>query len=628
MTTSTKVAIRNAMRLDLSDPGASGELFTNDKLDRAFDRALSDYSRFLPRHMIYETTLEEFTVTDEAFTAGAAALTWVSLANKPIKWASEAVVDAASAAMTRGTDYYMDYANGKITHKSGGSIANDEACTISYELDPLVINISNLTTFIRLDSVEYPVGSVPQKILSSMLWGDLLWLTSGDSDQTRMAESRHARVYYLGQHVVPAENDTDGTYPGFIENSIILAANAYALFEKALAVEHQSVTDLATIRTLLGTTISHTALDTALTNAKKYLDNNTTADAAGLLADITTDVAGLRTAILASYTAMIKYLENNTNEDAAGKLAQITTDIAALRTAIDTAYDNVKKYLDNNATEDAAGLLGDITLKIIKLRDAVETAVEAANTALDVVVADTTGDLAKAAAIDATGFINVDVTPSAKNILKAGQLLLNTNNIGQNVAENHSDMARAAVAAGEAQSQERRDLIAVANARINSALGYFQEANTRLAALQSYIDHAGQFVNIAQTFVAEANGRTNVIGTYINESGQYVNIANSFANEAASRIDLLRTYIQQSQQYIEIVNGFLGEAQARLGDIDRYLAEAEQYSTEIMLSLELSDRYRSQAIEYRTEAWSIWRDKAQYIGEYSTSSRLQMAQSV
>ena len=122
---------RTRLRTDLADLDTAS--IDDDVLDRGVERAVSDLSRFLPLDKVYETTLI-FAVTDEAWTSAAASLTYVELASKPIGYDSETVKNAAGVACTRDTDYYMDYANGKITHIPGGSIGNAESCTISYTI--------------------------------------------------------------------------------------------------------------------------------------------------------------------------------------------------------------------------------------------------------------------------------------------------------------------------------------------------------------------------------------------------------------------------------------------------------------------------------------------------------------
>jgi len=238
---------------------------------------------------------------------------WVSLAYKPIKWKSEtSVTDVDANAVVRGTDFEIDYVRGKIKAISGGDIVAADTVTISYIKNQTHIDLSGLADFIRVHRTEYPVGDIPQSFCQTELFGRLLSITGlGESEEQQpLQDGKQVRVQYDAFHQPP--NDyTPGTIPEFLENTIIQAAAAYALFVYALKAEHQALMDLTTARTAVAAAESaQTALSTALTNIKKYLDNNSDADAAGVLADITTDVANLRTAISTALDAANTYMDD------------------------------------------------------------------------------------------------------------------------------------------------------------------------------------------------------------------------------------------------------------------------------------------------------------------------------
>ncbi len=429
-------AMRTALKLDLKD-GAT--LWSESELDRCVTRAVADLSRFLPLEKVYEKTLV-FAVTSEAWTAAAAAGTYVALANKPIKQGSEAVVDDAAAACVRDTDYTIDYSNGEITHISGGKISNNEVCAISYVISQVEVDLASLTDFIRLDRVEYPYGKVPQKFISPEIFNMVLLVgSSGDDSQAQMAANEHIAVRYFAEHTIPAAA-ANGSYPLFLDNTVILAAGAYALFIKALQHEHFAVTDLASMRTELGlTTAVHSLITTAL-------------------AKIAT------------------YLETNANNSAKIMLTEITTQAADLRTAVKTAVDAANAYADTVASD-----------------------------------------------------------------LTTGAALINAANVGADVA-----------------------------------------------------GHYGRY--------AEARG----------------SVAMTYINEALARISNLRTYIEQAAGWGAVARGFIDEAVDRLAQVDRYLTEAAQYERAAGADIILADLFRREAIERRNEAWGIWRDRGQYIGDTST----------
>ncbi|KKM13971.1 hypothetical protein LCGC14_1710870 [marine sediment metagenome] len=555
----TKLQMRGDLRLDLKDSGA---LWSDAELNRCIDRAYSDLSRFLPDEKIYEDSLQfavtgesvvfpadtsaDAIVADEALTSSSAGDTatidgqpdvprplqititdandsitgltlvvdgvdkdnqalqevfhftkggdkvwsglkyfkdvyqveidqiagngaddvldigyaayttvWVYLANSPIKWASETATDTDSNDIVRNTDFYIDYATGRVKAISGGDIVAGETSTFAYTKSQIGIDISNMPGLIRVQRVEYPVGDIPQTFITGDTFANYYVATgSGESgDQVQWAEDRQYRIYYDARHQPPGEYSPSSA-PGFLEDTVLLAAGAYALYIYALKHEHQALTDMASVRTdLTAANGEYTALETALSRVQKYLDNNSSADAAGILQDI-------------------------------------TDDIAELRTAIETALDLAATYL--------------------------------------------TGDTA----------------PSAKKYLDDGDATLNVPATG-----------------GEGTSVSL-----------------------------AYAEYARTSVQLFSGLVAEAN----------------VRIAN------------LRTYIEQGAGYVNISSVFAREVEGRLGKINGYMQEAAQYANAASTALAMSDRFRLEANERRNEVYSIWRDRKQYIGDFTAGSVRQM----
>ncbi len=231
---------------------------------------------------------------------------WIYLAYKPIRYQSETVTSSpAGTTYTRDTDYTIDYANGRIKLLTGGSMAASTAYLVSYTKDKLTLDITNIADFIRAERVEYiRTASPPQSFVDFNQFGKYIVVTGEDiSSQEELTEDYHIRLYYAAEHLPP--NDyTPGTVPEFLENTILMGAAAYALLIYSLKQEHQAATDFASARTALtAADTGQTALGTALANVKKYLDNNSSADAAGILQDITDDATNLRTAIQTALAA-------------------------------------------------------------------------------------------------------------------------------------------------------------------------------------------------------------------------------------------------------------------------------------------------------------------------------------
>ena len=264
------------LKIDLSllDETVMEEQEKIDCLGRGVIRAVSDLSRFIPREMEHEITLV-FTISGEAWTAASAAGTWVTLANKPIKYASETVLNNAGTTCTRDTDYTMDYAHGKITHISGGAIANDEVCSISYEKSKITVDISDIEDLMRVDRVEYPLGNIPQSFVNYEVRGDFLTVQGGSATQASMSAGKHMLIFYKTKHTPPTDS-AEGSYPDFLDDTVILAASAYVMFtlvDKFIALGYA---DLSAAQTELEA-ITHTAIGTALSNSGTQLTAAATA---------------------------------------------------------------------------------------------------------------------------------------------------------------------------------------------------------------------------------------------------------------------------------------------------------------------------------------------------------------
>jgi len=395
------------------------------ELIRALERANSDLSRFLPRELIFDLELTSTIIEDDV------------------------MVDLSD---------YIDEDDG-------------------------------MEGFIRVHRVEYPTGQVPQSFVNFDVFGQMLVITgmSESEGQQALLAGDTIRIYYDAPHVL-ADDDEPGTCPPFLENTMIMAAGAYALFQRALDMIHLADTDFASARTALTT-------------------------AATALAKVAT------------------YLEDNSDEDSVFWLTKITTDIAGLRTAVLADLDPLNSYLDAVASD---------------------------LTAADGVINDYMGT---------TNYLDGGTEPDIKAYLESGDALLNTiadGGEGQEVSHAYRQYAQTVKDSLIATHENnRRMLYQNAVARTNAAMIYAQGAAQRLSNLRSYIEQAEGWGSIAARFIAEAEQR-------LADSIQYNNIATG--------------------------------------------------------NMELANRLKEQAIARRDEAWSIWRDRKQYIGDFSQAPVRQMPQ--
>ena len=602
MSGKSKTTMRSDLRLDLKD-GAT--LWSNAELDRCIEKAVSDYSRFNPRELIYEESLQ-FTVTAESFTTpldtdidrvvdnesltgkvsgdtctidgqpdiprpltvtivdadngitglvitiagfdrdglaqsevlvyavgqsktlagskyfnyvssvtltqvagtlgagdtievgiGAYTTVWVYLANRHIKYASE-----TASTGVRNTDFYMDYANGRIKAISGGLLATFTAYTISYTKSQLDIDLSTLPDFIRVDQVEYPVGDIPQTHVSQDIWGKMLTITSlGEQEsQGSLQEDKQVRVKYSAVHIPPTDY-APGSVPEFLENTILMAAGAYALFIYSLKQEHQAVTSLTSARAAVTNANSaHVSVATGLTDLKNYLDNNAA-------------------------------------NDAAGRLLAATT--LAIATSVGAALDKSITYLD-------------------------------------IIGAATTGDLALADAVWAdygATYVIGATAPASKKYLDDGDAKLDFVNLGGEGAE----VPRA--------YREYAETVysSIVRPYENKRIGFQQNATARANAALAYVQSASQ------------------------------------------RIALFRSYIEQANSYTGIAALFAREVEYYIADMAAWITEAKTHLEDAATVLAISDRFKAEAIERRNEVYAIWRDRKEYIGDYTASSPQQTA---
>jgi len=255
----------------------SEEAWTVAELERAVERSVADLSRFCPRMLTFDIDLSEATIEEH----------------------------------------------------------------VRIDLDDYIDKEDGMAGFIRVHRVEYPTDQVPQQFVDFELFGHKLTITgtAESGSQPHLSTSSSMRIYYDAPHIMP-EDDVPGTIPVFLENTVLLAASAYALFQRAVNFMHQADTDFTSARTAL------TAAGAALAKVTTYLENNSNEDSAGWLTKITTDIADLRTAVTAALNACNAYLDSV--DDELVDPSTITTFISTYITGASAPA--VKKYLDDGDT--------------------------------------------------------------------------------------------------------------------------------------------------------------------------------------------------------------------------------------------------------------------------------------
>jgi len=510
---------------------------------------------------------------------------WVALSNS-VEPGTELIYSGALKTGTKytlNTDYEMDYANGRIRMKNGGTLADGTTYYANYNRASTSIDISSIIPeLIRITKVLYPADSVPEQTVAMSVWKNQLTIGSprqGVSQET-LTDKEHVAIYYEARHAPPTLV-SGGSYPELLDEVVLVGACGHVLLMEALQYEHAAVTDLASMRTELGYIGGATGIlgvqalvIAALAKVPLYLETyNGDDNARTLLARITDEVVNLRTAINGAIAGA----------DTIHGAISITT-LTANVTAAGAALDKVTTYLANNGGDDAATILEGVTDDAVNLRTAINAAIGSGSDVF----------LGKVSSIDLDA-----ATVGAVAWLLEGELLINRlNDGGPDVANKFADYARTKVQIGQARTQ--------------AALAYSQEASVRLANLRTYVEEASGWIRIAETFTGEASQRA-AAGNLV-AIGERVKIeqAAGYIAEANMRLDNLRTYIEESGAYNVIAETFVVEAQAQIGRIDRYLAEAAQYQEAAGINLILSDRYRAEAQSRLNEFRNVLASKSEY----------------
>jgi translation initiation factor 1 (eIF-1/SUI1) len=306
------VSMRAAVRAAL---GGDDTDYPDGEVDRAVVRAVAELSRYLPDEGVLDYTVD-YVVEDETFNSGTLG-TAVSLANSPIEPESETVETTDGATTySRDADYTMDYANGEITCLAAGSIVASTDHYIGYNKSRVAIDLSSLTTLMQVVQVAYPAKDIPRELVGFAVWGDMLYIKTAvgsPGSQQKMKDGEHAWVYYYKDHTAPTVA-ANGSYPLYLDEVVIVGAEAYTLFTKAMEQQLLAIVDITAARTALAKVDTHVAGNTE--SAKAALDGIaaklTAAETA--LAKVTTYVDKLdvdMTSAEAVHTDLVKRIEGS-----------------------------------------------------------------------------------------------------------------------------------------------------------------------------------------------------------------------------------------------------------------------------------------------------------------------------
>jgi len=409
---------------------------------------------------------------------------YIFLANKPIRPESEEVTNAAgTTTYTRDTDYTMDYSNGAIKFITGGSMAAGTAYLVDYTKSRLGIDISSILPVVtRIQRVQYPMTTIPQQFVSYSIIGDFMYVGSRGTgrSQEELTDKKHIAIYYERKQMPPGE-DSPGSYPDYLDEVVAIGAGGYALLIEALQYEQQAVTDLASLRTELGlTTALHTLVVAALNKVTDYVNEAHTQ-------------TGTATT----------FLNNNTNEDSVFWLTKITTDIAGLRTAILAAVDDANTYLDDVDSTD----LGKATVGAEALLETGDDRINVLNTGSR--VAENYSEYSKARVTIAQAR-----TTAALGFIQEATVRI--------------DNLRTYIQQAEGWSNIAQGFFTDTKLRIDMAQAHISEANQYIMEMDRYLSEAAQYKTTAETdlmladrFRAEGTARLTDFNSILKNKAEY-----------------------------------------------------------------------------------------------------------
>jgi len=178
-----------ALDYELQD---TGTIWADAERTRAIQKTVNLMSRLLPKRSVIESIITR-TIADETLTIASSTGT---LAYKPIKKGSLVITGEIE-----GTDYTVNYLTGVVTEI--GSLLADGDYTANYELDPQAYDLSeiSLTDYIKIESIEYPVGDTPiSKPTFDVVDGFIILRGS-----TTFTEDDHIRITYLKKWTAPID---------------------------------------------------------------------------------------------------------------------------------------------------------------------------------------------------------------------------------------------------------------------------------------------------------------------------------------------------------------------------------------------------------------------------------------
>lgn len=647
MATDTLATIVSAVRDTL---GGNSGTYPDAMVNQAVYSVVADISRLAPRELFSVITLDNIDVEDSELTSSDD--TWVYIRNSgdgiaptvsadtplPLDRANPPTVksDGGATTYTENEDYVVDYVQGRIKILSGGAISNGVTLDIDYRKSLLAFTISSLTDLVIIDRIMWMRAGVEQKFDAFHRWGDIVWLVSKDgASQERFVENDQFYIWYHAEHTRPGASA--GSYPAFMDDIVVKGAVAYTLFSKHRERVLQSIQDAGLSRASLETADNKQPdIDTAIANADTALtttaeeivnalkstvlqDVQDALDVARGIIQVGGDVDNAINNIGAEYSDLdvalnlMATLMSNSSSDLKTALAAIATEAGEASNAIDNIdpeYAGISNTLGEVAT-----LLDTGSSAIKTAAAAVATEVGLAKGVIDNVNAEYT-DLETA--LDDMAAILLSTSSQLKtaldeidpelrkgdNYLSIGNDLLNNVNKGVDAGRLFSEYALAKIQAAMAYVREAETRVAQSDAR-------GAEASQRIGKIRVIIEEGQARLSTANQYADEVNTRLNWATNLLNEVTQRLSTITAHVAEGDARNNIALVYVQEANSRLQWIANLAGEAnirvnklQIRLAEVDARISWANASMLEAQGRVQVSQQYIQAALGYAEQSSS------------------------
>ena len=632
-----------------SDLGATTE-YSDEELERAVRRAVSDLSRYVPRQRSLDVTIS-IDVTDETFTTVAGQ--WVTLDYKPITPGSDTVKLAASpnTEYTIDTDYEMDYIGGRIRHLTGGAMTI-AAHKITYKRSAVEVDLTGTgaADAFSIHTVEYPYGLVPFESRSFRIYDNILTVVADEGTQERLSAGKHLLVRYLTFHDPPSVTKS-GTFPRVLDEVVAKGATAYALWALANRQERLAVSDLASVRTSIAKTADiHTNIG-HVRDQMYLVENSSNAKFQAALSGFLAGVSSI-TSTLDAITATA------TVDESAGAVVLAAARIAAAHTEIDsitpplTRATNELLEIIPNIVEGAAGPYDELAATLVLAEVELSGADEKTGA----------GDLLNGLPESVDGMVtdggelfnlSTHITDSLDNI---GEVAFNLVSGRSEVGGEDDEQALGDLADGGALLTKAEtaltksrafidtnmtakitladgtgdtttsdpSMVAKVTTHVETALGYLGTGDKLINKVNVGENVPGHYKDYAQTTLAGAQAMAGQRDAYIAEGNQFLAAAQVQVNEATQQVAAAGRRVESAQARVAIANGFLGEAQVKVQQVRERLNHGAQKLEQIRTKIQVAQQLIQVSGAYTTVAARRLETMAAHVA--SSTGWLQIAQ--